>query len=489
MDPIRAKWLVDGDKAVLQITNKIDRTLDPPQGEGDDPSVAIDVVFCQDVSGSMGSNVTSKDGSWFGTKLKLCQETQKFVVERLNENRLGLVTFDCYVNTVYPLSKVVNQKEAIHNIMSMFPGSSTNLSGGLHEAFKQLAKSDVATVKYLIVFTDGIANDGIIAHEGLVNLVKQHSGEIPGGLKLVILGYGQDCHTDLLQEMAHQVDGSFHYLSNAEDIPIAIGEEFGTALQTRQQNLELHFDPTVIEPVDYDGKNGSFKIGDLLKDESRQILFELHDLSTFPKTSSRLEYLDCQTSSSCQLNISAKVTEENKLLVSDNINIHDVTETTAKAAELPYREMINLIQECQKRLRESPSSNSEITKRLIEALDKQLERSNLAPPALLRAFSLNTKKQRGGIYAGQDVKNFRSLSASSVGRAVGVGLRENLTSETSKLLNPTNGLSRVGLKRTTTITTQTLPGDLFTVVNLNSPNSSSCDSPIQTDQDLYGIGV
>ena len=471
MEKIQANWFVDGDNVVLQLINKT------PVETNSDPEVPIDIVFCQDVSGSMGSSVAAKDNSWYGTKLQLCQETQKFVVNKLKNNRLGLVTFDSSVREVYQLDKVSSAVSVNNSIMSMRPGSCTNLSGGLHAALKMMSKSEETTVKYLVVFTDGLANEGIITEDGLRNLVKENTPCVLGGMNLVILGYGKDCNNDLLQRMADEVEGSYHYLSNAEDIPTAIGEEFGTALQTRQQNLSLKTDPAVAECVDYISNDGILSLGDLLQSESRNFLFEIHDREEFSKQKFVLSYLDCESAKSYELEIETNDLHEDHIIVGDAVNIRDVTITSEKASKVELEERKQLLQECVKRIAASSSAGTETSKRLLEGLHRQIEFCNttpLAPPACLRSFSSATKKQRGGVYSTGAVADFRDLSVNEVSSAVSMGC---------PVMTPPNRLSVVtgspGSLGPPILNRQITPPPLLTRQNPVVFNFDTLDSPMR----------
>ncbi len=411
MANIKANWIVYDDHAVLKIKN-----VNPKSEDAND--IPLDIVFCQDKSGSMDSVVSSKDNTWYGTKLQLCKETQKFVVNKLGSKRLGIVTFDSGVQELVKLD-TIHDKTAVNNkIDYIIPGSCTNLSGGLHQSMRMFKSSKETSVKYLIVFTDGLANEGITTEEGLHNLVKENVPSIPGGVKLVILGYGKDCNHDLLQSMASSIDGSFHYLDNADDIPTAIGEEFGTALQTRQQNLKLEIDPSVVEPLNYKFTDGTVNIGDLLQDETRNILFEINNPEEFKEYLCHLDYLDCETSKASAIKIDQSETETNEIVVSENINIHDATKTTKAAADAPLEKRTCLLQECIVRISNSKSSHTDTSKRLLEALNGQLEMCHLLPPASLRQFSDCTRLQRGGVYSDSVVSGMRSCSMGGVKRAV-----------------------------------------------------------------------
>ena len=117
--------------------------------------------------------VIDKSGSMAGEKLKLVKLTLEFVLKQLKEDdRLSIVTYDDHVYVDFQLSKMSkgNREEALGRIKRIRDGSCTNLCGGLLKGLCQVMdrgadKNDVASV---LLFTDGLANQGITNKEGII---------------------------------------------------------------------------------------------------------------------------------------------------------------------------------------------------------------------------------------------------------------------------------------------------------------------------------
>ena len=241
----------------------------------------LDVEFCQDVSGSMGSGC----GAGGVSRIKLCKETLKFTLRHLREHRMGLTTFDSEAKVHIPFQTVGQDISSLDALVhQMMVGSATNLSAGLQKALLELQGganeddgSDQARVRYLMVFTDGVANQGIVDQERLSRLIQSHQDEIQGTVKVCIFAFGDQCNHDLLQGLSSSVGGNYYELKTGEDIPTAIGEALGTALETRQQNLEFLVPPDLMETMP--GEDPGFS--DLLRNESRSRLFRLMDPDAF----------------------------------------------------------------------------------------------------------------------------------------------------------------------------------------------------------------
>ena len=407
---VQLQLLHSGDKCIVSVKNI--------QSEKSQANPSVDIGICQDVSGSMGSNVSSSDGKWGCTKVKLCQEAIKFILSKIGNNRLGLVKFDSLVSRVFPLERIHNRDSVSRSIDSIYPGSCTNLSGGLFESFKMMESGEASRVKYLLVFTDGCANEGITNLEALVKMVKT-GVEKCNGLKLVVMGYGTDCNSTLLQSMVESVDGSYHQLNSAEDIPKAMGEEFGTALHTCQQNMRIKFDAATMTPLfeKKDMEEGICTVGDLLLEEERHFLFQLTDPSLLQETSVSVEYLDCTDGDTGELDIHGETSVEDPIAISDAENIISVSTATKVAADLSGEARKQVLKKCIEKLNSSVGKNSMVTQRLIKSLNEQLECCHMAQPATLRSYSNSAQRQRGGHFASMGVALMRGVSEGAVSSA------------------------------------------------------------------------
>ena len=419
MSDINIEFKYDDGNTIMVIENNASSGVNAP----------IDFVFCSDISGSMGSMISSKDDSWSGTKLQLCKETQKYVVDKLGKNRIGLVVFDSTSKVILNI-ETVSDKEIVKDAINFIqPGLSTCMSSGIQDACRLFTKSNKTAVKYLLLFTDGLANCGIKQDADLLQFANECISTIQGGCKLVVLGYGSDCNHSLLQAMAEKVDGTYHFLDSAEKIPEAIGEEFGTALQTRQQNIQLTFDPAVMDIDGYQCDEGVVKLGDLLENESRKFIVNIFDNEQFKTMELEVNYIDCMKATTESIAITDKKLTNDPILVSDTLNIRDVT-NTIRCAETAHNRLV-LVEECIERINSGKAKDTATTKRLTKFLKMNLIDIDITKPELFRQFSNSSLRQRGGIYSDKTVANWSSSAVIEVTRSMTMNKKD----ATSKLSN------------------------------------------------------
>lgn len=429
MSGVKVNIVRNDTHAVVTVTN-----TEPEQaiGEGETGTKSIlDVSFCQDVSGSMGC-CGELQGAAATTRLDLCKTTLKFVLRYLKGHRVGLTSFDFETATVIPSETVADDTSGLEQrISSMRPGSSTNLSAGLQRSLLDLTASSAdgleGRVKYLMVFTDGIANAGLTTEPQLLALLREHISQIQGNVRVALFAFGSGCNHDLLQNLAAGVDGTYYSLESAEDIPSAIGEVFGTALETRQQNLDLGYPADLMETMP--GEKPSFP--DLLRGESRSRLFRMMDPASFAEGKFTLRYLDCATSKTVTVPVTCDQAVTNPVTVSEAVNVNDVAETTRQAADIWGERRREMLQSCLDRLLQSPSASSEKTQLLAKTLRQQLERGDLCPPSLMRQCSSNTRNFRGLGYASKGVADFAAESQRQVSASLRVTDLESVSSTTS----------------------------------------------------------
>jgi Mg-chelatase subunit ChlD len=391
----------------------------------------IDTVYCQDISGSMGivASGTVEGGHFSGTRLQLCQET---IVSTLRhaatsgQHRLGLVAFDNEAETKIPIQTVdtgtISTLEG--QIRLMEPRGATNLSAGLQKALMELGPvepseggSGGARIRYLMVFTDGMANQGVVTQEGLTRIIQAHRSQMDKGatVRVCLFAFGDQCNHELLQGIAADVDGTYYSLRSAEDIPAAIGEAFGTALETRQQNLEFMVGADLMETGS--GEKPGFP--DLLRGESRSRLFRLMNPETFREGGFNFRYLNCATGETVTVEVECSGAQRNEIDVSEAVNIQDVANTLKAAAGRWGAERRGLLEGCQRRVAESPSVDNPKVQKLLATIREQLELGDLCPPSLMRQYSENTRNFRGGEYASLGVSTFADESQRQVSTSMG----------------------------------------------------------------------
>jgi Mg-chelatase subunit ChlD len=241
----------------------------------------VDIVVALDVSGSME-----------GEKLSLSLKTLEFVVDTLRQgDRLGLVTYDTEVSTLFGLTLMDDKGKASSKkvLRAIHAGSSTNLSGGLLKSMELMQTREnveANRVSSVLLFTDGLPNVGIRDADKLATACSNMLGAEPK-YTVFSFGFGADHDAVLLKSVAEAGRGMYAYIKTAEDIPESFGNCLGGLLSVVGQNLVLKITApagTTIGKVftnrpqtrNADSTEVTITLSDIQADEKRDILFELN---------------------------------------------------------------------------------------------------------------------------------------------------------------------------------------------------------------------
>ena len=203
--------------------------------EGDVPEdehrVPLNLSLVLDRSGSMG-----------GEKLRAVQEAARGLVRRLHpDDVVSVVAFDDQVTTVANPGTARDQEGLASALMGIWPGGSTNLSGGWLQGRALLQERfEAEGVNRVILLTDGLANVGVTDRETLCRLAAQ-AREDGAGTTTVGVGAGFD--EELLAAMADAGGGSHYYIERLDQAGGIFEEEIEGLLGIAAQNLTVTVRP------------------------------------------------------------------------------------------------------------------------------------------------------------------------------------------------------------------------------------------------------
>jgi len=263
-------------------------SLKAPAAQSEVERPPMDLVACIDRSGSM-----------HGSKMQLMKKTLELLVTRSGlkaDDRLALVTFDSGVKLELPLTAMdaAGRSRAEAVVKGVCPGSTTNLSGGALRAIDVLdasatdAKAEKSRTRAVMLFTDGLANEGIREPNALTNAVngalRTASAKLGGPISLFSFGFGADHNENVLRTLAtgSAAGGLYYYIASAESIPDAFADCLGGLTSVVAQNATLSLEPSAGVTVsrvlgstyarDADGK---LQLGDLFAEDEKDVLVEL----------------------------------------------------------------------------------------------------------------------------------------------------------------------------------------------------------------------
>jgi Ca-activated chloride channel family protein len=186
------------------------------------------------------SLVIDRSGSMDGEKLEYVKKAAAHVVDLLSEkDRVAVVIYDDTVELIVPSTFMTdaNKKEAKRQIASIRSGGSTFLFGGWLKGCEQVAEAATdKTFNRTLLLTDGLANVGVTS---IGELSEHAQGLFRRGVSTSCFGVGLGYDEHLLEAMASNGGGNFHFLETINAIPLVFEREFLELISVSMRDTEV----------------------------------------------------------------------------------------------------------------------------------------------------------------------------------------------------------------------------------------------------------
>lgn len=193
---------------VLETVLPVDMML---RSVNENPSMAMVMVI--DHSGSMSG---SADDSGISNLDIAIRSACVAVDNLLDEDYVGVLTFDDKYEWQVELDNIGNRKEIKDKIQKIKEGGGTTIKPSLQEACAALAKCD-ASVKHVVLLTDGMGETS--DYSDVVAAYAQN------GITLSTVAVGVGSDTQLLERLADECGGRYYYSDISSDIPRIFAQE------------------------------------------------------------------------------------------------------------------------------------------------------------------------------------------------------------------------------------------------------------------------
>ncbi|MEY4530800.1 MAG: hypothetical protein RLZZ156_1521 [Deinococcota bacterium] len=353
--------------------------------------------------------VIDRSGSMEGLRLEYAKAAAKYALSQLTPNdKVSVTIFDDNVETIVK-SQAVRQTAQFNQLIDQIQtAGSTNLHGGWLEGASQAASSlEIGRLNRVLLLSDGQANQGETRPNEIFNQV---AGLAKKGISTSTMGVGEDFNEDLLEGIANNGDGNYHFIHNPKQLPEIFAVELKGLLTTLGRIVSLGLEPqTGVKVLDVlndleKTETGRFKLDNLRFGQQLEVAIRLEvnaEILQFPEilglrlaytdtngtrhvqklgfSMTKSQYLELGVNLEVQESIALLSTARSKLIVAGMIDAGNVREA---AAELKRQNVI---------LQAMPKSAALVSEM---ALLDQLEENVMDNTAVTRKQAMSQRYER-----------------------------------------------------------------------------------------------
>lgn len=230
--------------------------------------------------------VIDRSGSMAGDKIDDArQAAERFVQGMVDGDMLAIVTYGSDVSVDLPFVTLDSaaKTRALGIVRRIEEGGGTNIDGGLLAAKSQLAAANVAgKVARVVLVSDGRPTEG---DRRTATLAGHTSAMRATGVTTSTIGLGLDYNEDLMEAMAVDGGGRYHYLKNGSQMAKVLDDELQHGRNVVASNVRLHLPRALAAGLNVVGAPGQkdvgntdklvVDVGDLAAGEERHVLIKI----------------------------------------------------------------------------------------------------------------------------------------------------------------------------------------------------------------------
>ncbi len=129
---------------------------------------------------------------------------------------VAIIAYDTDAEVILPAQQVGDGAWIQRTVDRIRPGGSTNLHGGMMLGFQEVDRNfDIRRNNRVLLLTDGIANQGVTDPTQIAQAALAYNQK---GIYLSTIGLGRDFNDSLLNTLARQGQGAYHFIDSAQEM-------------------------------------------------------------------------------------------------------------------------------------------------------------------------------------------------------------------------------------------------------------------------------
>lgn len=192
--------------------------------------------------------VLDSSGSMSGQKIIQAKEAARFIIHHLDEkDKFSIIDFDDGVEAFVPhivTASPENKQEALDFVKEIEDSGGTNINEALLRALQMVEPGE--RPHYILFLTDGLPTVGIT---GTAEILKNISKANKLRSRIFIFGVGYDVNTELLDSTAAENRGTSLYVSEDENLEVAVSNYYEKISSPLFSDLKLTFEGLEVKNV------------------------------------------------------------------------------------------------------------------------------------------------------------------------------------------------------------------------------------------------